>query len=389
MNRRSRSVRRVGAVLLVLSVIAGWAQTSNAQESGALGTPEWFFQTLPVEAPAAGNTPEASTYAQLLPALGRDELWLSRSQRWMDLCEPLTRSAESIPDYVAERARSTRIVIVNESHDIPWHRMFTESLLRALWDQGFRYLAAEAFGDGIGNYPDEDFGRIDAGFYATESTFGSLIRTAKQLGYNLIHYESIPDETDLSVAEQIALREEGQANNLMARVFALDPSARVVIHVGYSHAAEVPIPSSPGITMPWMAARLKEKSGIDPLTIDQTYCRSSGDDLQLVKPSGRMPLGAFDFAIAYPEVSTIQARATWRLSGGMRLVNPPNGAIPVSGRAILEARPVDEPNVAIPVDRLLLLAGESIPLVLPSGEFRLSVTTEGSAEIKEFQLVVE
>lgn len=48
-----------------------------------------------------------------------------------------------------------------------------------------------------------------------------------------------------------------------------------------------------------------------------------------------------------------------------------------------------EPDVAIPVDRLLLLAGESLSLVLPRGEFRLSVATEGGSEPKELRLAIE
>jgi hypothetical protein len=175
----------------------------------------------------------------------------------------------------------------------------------------------------------------------------------------------------------------------MERVFGQDADAKVIVHVGYSHATEVPIPSFDGSTMSWMATRLKEKSGIDPLTIDQTYCRSPGADLELARPTDQMPFGTFDLAIAYPEVSVDRGRATWRLSAGKQLVDAPEESIPNDGRAILEVRHPDEPGWAIPLDRLLIHSGESVPLVLPEGRFRLTVFEELTGEAEDFPIVVE
>jgi hypothetical protein len=386
------SALSVGAACLSVLATTGvsLAQPSQSGESAALGTPKWFLQTLPAELPADGNRPDASLATQLLPALGRDDLWASRSHYSKYTCEAVALGGDSIAQHVAELAKSTRIVIINEAHDIPWHRRFTESLLSRLWDEGYRYLAAEAFLEHINDHLDEEFGRIDVGFYATESTFGDLIRAAKRIGYVLVPYEALaPQGSTDSVLERMTRREEGEATHLMERVFRRDPIARVIVHVGFSHAAEVPIPSSAGATLAWMAARLKAKSGIDPLTIDQTYCSSAGSEPELAKPTDQVPAGAFDLAIAYPEITTTQGRATWRLSEGRRLVPLPSEATPSAGRAIVEARHADEPDVAIPVDRLLLRAGESLPLVLPPGTFRLTVTAEGSAESKAFQLSVE
>lgn len=44
-------------------------------------------------------------------------------------------------------------------------------------------------------------------------------------------------------------------------IFARAPQAKVLIHVGYSHAAEVVLPNFGG-SLEWMAARLKEKTGV-------------------------------------------------------------------------------------------------------------------------------
>jgi hypothetical protein len=386
--------RHVSTVCSFAAIFAILAQPVFSQDSAAIGSAEWFLDVLPGEAPTDGTTPDAQRYGQLVPAVGRDDLWRSYPHRVIlpGSCEIVSGAAGFIHERVSEAAGSTRIVIVNEAHDIPWHRQFTESLLEPLWNQGYRYFAAEAFSESIDDYPDEEFGRIDAGYYASEPTFGRLIRSARQLGFELVPYEAPPPPDAVirgSISEQVAYREESQANQLIERVLSRDPEAKVLVHVGYSHAAEVPIPSFDNSTMPWMAARLKEKTGIDPLTIDQTYCRSPGDALQLARPTELMPAGTFDLAIAYPEIDVSQGRGTWRLASGFRLVAPPEDSVPTSGRAILEARYADEPDEAIPVDRLILHAGESLPLVLPADSFRLEVLEESTGERKQFALVVE
>jgi hypothetical protein len=388
--RKASGPHRIGAVRLIILATASliFPQPPRAEESAAVGTPKWFLQTLPVQLPSDVNGPAAALVEQMLPAVGRDDLWLALPHNRKYACKAVAVGEDPITQEVAERAKSTRIVIVNEEHDVPWHRRFTEALLNRLWDEGYRYFAAETFDEHVNDHPEEEFGRIDAGFYTTESTFGDLIRTAKHIGYVLVPYEAtVPPGVSLS--ERPAFREEGQASHLVERVFQRDPTARVIVHVGYSHAAKVPIPSSDGGTLAWMAARLRTKTGINPLTIDQTFCRSAGSSPQLVKPTDRVPPGAFDLAIAYPEVTTTQGRATWRLAGGRRLVPLPQGSIPSVGRVVVEARRADEPDAAIPIDRLLLRAGESIPLVLPQGTFRLTVTSDSGIASKVFQLSVE
>ena len=72
-------------------------------------------------------------------------------------------------------------------------------------------------------------------------------------------------------------REERQATRLAEVIADLPESDRILIHVGFSHAAEVPIRGPGGNPLEWMAARLKRYTGIDPLTIDQTDCRSGSD----------------------------------------------------------------------------------------------------------------
>lgn len=135
--------------------------------------------------------------------------------------------------------------------------------------------------------------------------------------------------------------------------------------------------------MPWMAARLKAKTGIDPLTIDQTECESPSETPSLAKLEDRMPPGAFDLVVAHPRKTFERGRPTWRLASGAQLVDLPAQLADRTARMIVEARFADEPADAVPVDRLLLWPGESIPLVLPPGEFRVSAYEEGLARRDE------
>ena len=96
----------------------------------------------------------------------------------------------------------------------------------------------------------------------------------------------------------------------MRAIFNDDPDAKVFIHVGHSHVAERPIPDENG--MRWMAARLKEATGIDPLTISLTDCVASGDAPVLasagVRPDGTLRPVYTDDVVGLPRVTIRDGR---------------------------------------------------------------------------------
>lgn len=180
------------------------------------------------------------------------------------------------------RAGQTSIVIINESHERSRDRWFTAEVARHLRSLGYDTLGLETLSNppatvpqqylpSFLNYPELPYLSDDDGHYLSEAGYGRLGRQAKALGYRLLPYEdntrNEPNQ-NVSQIQQIALREEAQANNLASFVKS-HPAAKLLIHVGYSHAAETPRADG----QKWMAARLKEKTGIDPLTISQTTCR--------------------------------------------------------------------------------------------------------------------
>ena len=146
---------------------------------------------------------------------------------------------------ILAQTRRSQIVMFNEEHTQPRGRWLLGSLLPALYQQGFRYLALEALApaDSAGlrqrGYP-----VVGSGFYTNEPHFGNLIRTARRLGLRLVAYGS--EATD---------REQGQARNLLAATIARHPTARVLVLAGHAHISETAVLGRSSMTQ-WVRTRL-------------------------------------------------------------------------------------------------------------------------------------
>lgn len=159
--------------------------------------------------------------------------------------------------YILKRAATEQLIIINEAHHQPRHRTFVTFLLKGLYEQGYRYLGIETLGYLDSTYNECKYPVLLTGFYSKEPQFGNLIREALRIGFTLFPYET-------EVAEHNGkLREIDQATNI-ARYMKEHPG-KYLIYCGYDHVIEGPHKG-------WekaMAGRLKEYTGIDPLTIDQ------------------------------------------------------------------------------------------------------------------------
>lgn len=169
--------------------------------------------------------------------------------------------AVSAKDYILKKSKAHDVLIINEGHHMPQHRVFTESLLKDLFDRGYRHLGLETL---FYNHKSDStlyadkYPSMKAGYYTKEPQFGNLVRSAIKMGYSVFGYESMGHE-------ERYLREVNQAKNIL-KYLENKPKAKTIIHCGFDHAAEGEIGK------PWyraMAARLTEYSGIDPLTINQ------------------------------------------------------------------------------------------------------------------------
>lgn len=319
---------------------------------------------------------------QTLSLFGREDLIAATSAIYRPTkCVPLP-SAPDVLDDIARRATDTSVVIINESHEHSDHRGFTAEVAHRLRPLGYDALAIETLVNDSPDVPEQfrapfvrqpalPYLTDDDGYYSTEAGFGRLGRAAKALGYHLIAYEIVisgPPVAKLTRAQSIAEREEAQATTLAAFLKA-NPGTKLLVHVGYSHAMEVP--TKDGIT--WMAARLKAKTGIDPLTISQTTCRGGSDTTHLAELPADEPKGAFDLVVDHPTARFVQGRPAWRVAAGDQPVAIPAALVPKQGWRVIEARPVGEPDASVPIDRVAIRAGNTVALMLPPGRYALRV----------------
>lgn len=338
------------------------------------------FASLAKVDPDRPVSPDSDT--QILSLFGREDLIVSSSSDYKSTGCPPIAPVEPVLDEIVHRARQTSVVIINESHERSLDRGFTADVAARLRPLGYSVLALEALSNPTADVPERyqpSFMRNpslpyladDDGHYVSEAAYGRLGRRAKALGYRLLPYEDNTHNAPGSAGSgdhQIALREEAQANNL-AGFLQSHPGVRMLVHVGYSHAAEVPRADG----QLWMAARLKRKTGIDPLTISQTTCRGGGDTLRLAALPADQPPGTFDLIVDHPGERFTHGRPDWRRAAGDRVVTIPRQLRPAKGWRVIEARPVGEPNISVPTDRVAICPGEDIALMLPPGRYHIRV----------------
>ena len=156
-------------------------------------------------------------------------------------------------------AKTNRIIIFNEAHHVPQHRITTLNSLKILYKNGFRYLALEALGNdssiNILKYPlfNKD------GFLINEPCYGDLVREALKIGFKVISYDI--------ASKDVKTREITEAQNIYNKILKKDSNAKIVIHCGFSHGFDKKIEDNPDFSM--MGYYLKEISNIDPLFINQ------------------------------------------------------------------------------------------------------------------------
>ncbi|MBX9732002.1 MAG: hypothetical protein K2X59_11795 [Sphingomonas sp.] len=319
---------------------------------------------------------------QTLSLFGREDLIAASSDDYKaNGCSPI-ETTFTVLDEIADRARKTSIVIISESHERSQHRSFIAEIASRLRPLGYATLAIETLANPepgtpaqylspFLKHPNLPFLTDQDGYYLSEAGFGRLGRRAKALGYRLLPYEFFALQNgglppDATWEQRIAVREEGQASHL-AEFLGEHPGTRLLVHVGYTHATEVQRPDG----TKWLAARLKEKTGIDPLTISQTICRGGGDTVRFSALPADQPVGAFDLVVDHPSARFVQGRPEWRLLAGDIAVSIPQALLPSTGWRVIEARPIGEPVTSVPMDRVAIRPGETIALMLPPGRYNL------------------
>jgi hypothetical protein len=285
--------------------------------------------------------------------------------------------------YILNKARSNRVVMINEAHDKPAHRAFTASLLEELYRQGFRYLAMEMFA----NYRRKPLTKLDAytGYYATEPIAGELVRKALELGYTLVPYE------DTLPNHNINQREYAQAENLANFIKKQDSSAKILVHAGYGHVMK----GASGDFIP-MAAYFKMISGIEPLSINQTDMTESSTNEymsliydtwiqkhpivnSMIALENNQPLDIFgshlyDLYVIHPPAKYINSRPIWVAMSGWKKETPVAPAFRSTFfvQAYYENEYTASAEQSIPADQTYIAAQNGVYyLYLRKGKYKL------------------
>lgn len=313
-------------------------------------------------------------------------------------------------DAIAEAARGRRVVILNEAHQVSRCRAFGAAVGRRLGQDGFTWFAAETFS----NEPEYDFARVanaggpittETGYYLADPVFADMVRQAREAGYRLASYEMTKaqrEAADPAPEQRITTREEAESDNLIANVLNKDPAARVLVYCGFAHAAKVPLRGQS-----WMAARLKAKTGIDPLCVEQSagapdpvdidYFADVTKVLDHFAPRAPVALsradgsalsitfdGSVDIAVYHPRLPDVDGRPGW-LAGSQGRARQAF-ALPTEGPGdrLVQAVPLAEaaaPNV-VPADQYMAKPGakEAVFFLRP-GRYEIRMETDAGRRV--------
>jgi len=290
------------------------------------------------------------------------------------VCKPLLQDGKPVDPvaFIAERAKDAPITMIGEGHGEPLTRAFNLAVASALRPLGYDVYAAETFSETVGE-TGPSVPLYSDGYYSREPIYGRLIRRLRALGFTFVPYEA--DGRAISAKYPPSEREEQrrieQATHLANQVKR--HTSKILVHAGEGNHSEY----SPPNRYPGMGARFNELTGLDPLTIENIAFEAPGDAPVVCDPAqfAGQP-HAFDIHIAMPKVTFERGRPKWRIEAGDHLVGIPPSLLRTDQIAVYEARPAGERVDSVPMDRVLLRAGEALPLLLPPGRFDVTVWTE-------------
>jgi hypothetical protein len=310
-----------------------------------------------------------------------------------------TFSKQDAQKYILDRAKNEKIIVINEAHHNSRHRVFTTILLQGLYDQGYRFFGLEALSDNKINQ--RKFPVLESGFYTKEPQMANLIQTALRIGFTLFEYEA-------SGGKNGKEREIEQAENI-AKIMARNPTAKFLIHCGYDHVIEGTLGNKS-----WekaMAGWLKEKTKIDPFTIDQVVCTekskleftnpyilmaNSAVPLILVNEAGKTFNGPkandqTDCRVIHPITQYQNNRPNWLFLNGRRKAYAiPRAKISAYPVLVLAYRKNEFEQDGIPADLVEILDQKSTsPLVLDQGSYQIIIKDRNYKIIEQFEVEVK
>lgn len=218
------------------------------------------------------------------------------------LQNPEIKINKEVTDEISVLARDTRVVMLNENHWYPKHRLFAMQLLKKLKKSGYTHLALEALFPNQGRKINErGYPTFNSGYYIKEPFFGQFVRKAKELGFEISGYENENREIN---------RELGQAQNLKL-ILDENPNHKIFVYAGLDHILEEETKSGKR-----MAAYFKELTGINPLTINQTdVVGSTHHELTLIPQNLVKSFKKLDKAVDFFVINNLKSSSQDRING--------------------------------------------------------------------------
>lgn len=304
----------------------------------------------------------------------------------------------SAEKFILQQAATHQVLIFNEAHFNPRNRVLVTSLLARLKKLGYTCLAVEAFANDSSFTKKQHPVVGSTGFYTNEPQFGNMIRTALQLGYTLLPYEA----ANMGNAQK---RELEQAQHIAA-FLKKEPGTRLIVYCGFDHVLE---DSIPGLGKR-MAGRLKELTGIDPYTLDQTtltekafpgwehpYYRITQPKQYtvLVNQQG-IPLnsvtetpGHVDAFVLAPRTNYVYNRPDWVFENNKTPYFLPAATSSFSYPVMVKAYGVNDAAAAVPLDVIEIKSADEIPataIALPKkGRFVLQLC-DSAGHVQKLQV---
>ena len=320
------------------------------------------------------------------------------------------RTADAL-DTIVAAARNRQIVILNEAHHASRCRAFAGLVAARLAGEGFSVFAAETFANAT--RPSAAAEALNGGapvtpalgWYLADPVYAETVRAARRRGYRFAAYEARAAQVaGTSGAQQLEAREDGEANNFIADILERNPKARVFVTCGYDHLRK----AEAGDGRMWFAARLKAKTGIDPLCISQSWGVPPPDPareplalkaiLDQFSPAAPVvvfdhnnealrhsaPKAAVDLEVVHPRLAQVDGRPGWLAAlpgrNKMRFTMP--GL--VDAYSVVQAVPAGEntaPN-AVPSDQYpLKLGAREAVFFLTEGPYEIRLETDDGRSV--------
>ena len=280
---------------------------------------------------------------------------------------------------IAEIAKENQVIMLNEDHYYPKHRLFAMELLETLKANGYNYLSLEGFNSKSSEK--ESTPNYKNGIYTDEPYFAHFIRKAIALGFAVSGHENFDKGVD---------RELGQAKNVI-KILEKDPKAKIFVYVGHGHLEKA------GTKEKRLGGYFKELSGINPITINQTViCADTKQELILVPrkyftDTTKVKSSADYFLVnnLKPSLKIVYPKADFKkaIVKDRKFSDYKNKEVLVE---IVDFKEFDlMKNLAIPIESFLMIPkNETINFELPIGKYHIFVKTEDDEILYDDDLIV-